>query len=112
MIERWRDIEDFEGLYQVSDLGRVRSVRRTVPRERYGIWRWEGRLMRQRTGDESGHLAVCLWKGGVKQSLLVNQIVLTTFVCPRPEGSVCLHGLKGISDNSVENLRWSKTNEK
>ena len=74
MIERWRDITGFEGYYQVSDHGRVRSVRRTVPRERYGIWRWEGRLMRLRTGDESGHLSVCIWKKGVKRSVLVNQI--------------------------------------
>ena len=46
MCEVWRDIVDYEGYYQVSDLGRVRSVDRVVRHPRGGDTRLKGKILR------------------------------------------------------------------
>ena len=101
-MERWREVAGFCGYYQVSDTGRVRTVGRVIPREQVD------RLALRLWPDKAGHILVHLWRRGIRHSLRVDQLVLTAFAGPRPAGCECLHGAGGVSDNSVENLSWSK----
>ena len=110
-MERWKDITGFEGLYQVSDLGRVRSVSRVIPHKRFGTWKVRGRILRLRSSGRCGHLKVNLHKDGHGWSARVHRLVLVAFVGPCPEGKECLHGPAGVSDNSIPNLKWGTRSE-
>lgn len=94
MTEQWRAIAGYEGLYEVSDQGNVRSLHWNPPR-----------ILRAGT-TAAGYKLVCLAKAGRSTSYNVHQLVLETFVGPRPEGSECCHGAGGPADNRLANLRW------
>ena len=104
MMERWRDIPGWEGLYQASDQGRIRSVDRVVLHPRGGPKRLKGRILSPRPNNKVGHLAVGLWVGGVEQSKRVHQLVALTWIGPCPVDQQVRHGQNGHLDNSVSNL--------
>lgn len=99
--EEWRAIPGYEGAYEVSSLGSVRSLDRVTDRGR----RWKGRAMTP-SPMRNGYLIVTLWKDGRQKSPLVHRLVLTAFVGPPPEGHESLHanGIRG--DNRLANLSW------
>lgn len=106
--EEWRPVVGYEGLYEVSSLGRVRSLDRTsfVPRGTGGYARRvKGRVL---SPDiiESGHSRVLLSADGVVTRQQVHRLVAQAFI-PNPSGlPLVLHGPNGVSDNSSSNLRW------
>lgn len=104
--ETWKDIPGFEGRYQVSDLGRVRSLdREWTQMSKHGtpyVHRKSGQLLRPGPST-AGHLTVALGKG---KSRLVHQCVLLAFVGPRPGGADSLHLNGDETDNRLENLAW------
>lgn len=93
--ERWLPVVGYEGLYEVSDLGRVRTRRRKGSK---------GGLLRP--GLSAAHLTVALYLDGVPRSRLVHHLVLEAFVGPRPPGMEGCHGPGGALDNSLRNLSW------
>lgn len=112
--ENWLPIKDFDGLYEVSDLGRVRSVDRLVPHgvgNRYGIGP-DGR-MRHRRGRvivakaaKTGHQRLTLSKMGIHTTHSVHVLVKHTFDGPVPPGRIVCHDNGNASDNRLENLYW------
>ena len=111
MTERWLPVVGFEGRYEVSDLGRVRSVDRAeiyVRRDQYSgrdlvVKRTlKGRMLRPGPND-SGHLTVAIGKGN---SRLVHQLVLEAFVGPCPPRHECRHANDVPDQNTLENLCW------
>lgn len=97
--EIWRPIAGFEGRYEVSDQGRVRSLRRPVARRT--VARPEPLVLQARP-NHHGYPSLQL----AGRTLCVHRLVLETFVGPRPPGMECGH-LNGRSDdNRLENLRW------
>jgi hypothetical protein len=105
MSELWRPIPDFEGIYQVSSLGRVRSLDRRVWSSR-GFW---AELRGQVLGTSalpSGHLHVGLRTGGKRVNRLVHRLVLEAFVGPCPDGMEACHWDGDPTNNSLSNLRW------
>lgn len=101
MEEVWKDIEGFEGWYQVSNLGRVRSVDRKYCR---GIV-----LKPLKTQD--GYHKIHLSKRRVQYSKLIHRLVAQTFLkndLNLPEVNH-INGVK--TDNSVENLEWVSHSE-
>lgn len=110
VAERWLPVVGFEGLYEVSDLGRVRSVDRVEVYERVlangrmvRISRHrEGRMLRPGT-VKSGHQLVALGRG---RSKLVHALVLAAFVGPRPAGHDSCHYDGDPANNRLSNLRW------
>lgn len=92
-METWRAVPGFEGQYEVSDLGQVRSLPR--PGTPGGIlhpWR-----------NNKGYLCVSLGRGNKRT---VHSLVLEAFEGPRPPGMEALHGPGGQDDNSRRNLSW------
>ena len=100
-MEKWLPIPGYEGRYEVSDLGRVRSLARKDSR---GRSRRE-RILRGRP-QAKGHLAVALYADGVRCDQLIHWLVLLAFVGPRPEGMDACHWNDEPADNRLANLRW------
>lgn len=98
---QWRPVVRFEGLYEVSDFGAVRSVDRV---DRFGR-RHVGRILR---GDviKGGYRRVTLAHSGNLTRRLVHHLVLETFVGPRPPETEGCHGNGQTDDNRLSNLRW------
>jgi hypothetical protein len=107
--ERWKPVPDWEGLYEVSDLGRVRSLDRVVPTSR-GSRRYRGRLLHPHIRSD-GYPEVTLCNPGEQVKRMVHLLVLEAFVSACPEGQEALHGPAGKLDASLPNLHWGTRSE-
>lgn len=113
--EEWRDIPGWEGLYQASSLGRMRSLSRTINAvSRWGtpqIYKREGIVLKPRL-DRDGYLKCHLVDESRSKHYLVHQLVCLTFHGPpRSRDHVVAHG-DGVRRNCrVENLRWATQRE-
>lgn len=103
----------WEGLYEVSDEGQVRSVDRVVQHPVSGPRRLRGRVLRANwDGHEGGgYLYVTLSRPGERRNRHVHTLVLEAFVGPRPDGADACHGAAGKSVNTPPNLRWGTRSE-
>lgn len=100
--EEWRDIVGYEGLYQVSNMGRVKSLERFDTKGRK-----VNQKIRRLTISNVGYPCVSLYdKEGNDVLFCVHLLVLTAFV-PNVENKPCIDHINTIrTDNRVENLRW------
>lgn len=99
--EQWRDVVGYEGSYQISDRGRVRSMIRQDPRgNRIG-----GKILKPQRHC-NGYLHVSLWSGRCCRTVRLHKIVLEAFVGPCPDGMQCAHNNGIRDDNRLDNLRW------
>lgn len=97
-MEEWKDIAGFEGLYQVSNIGNVRSLNyNNIQGHVHEI---------QKCKDRGKYHIVVLYKNGKGYNRKVHRMVLEAFVGPCPEGMVTCHNNGIRTDNRVENLRW------
>jgi hypothetical protein len=104
MEETWAQIKDFEGIYEVSTLGRIRSLDRPQRVRGNGISLQKGQILKQ---WKQGNYMYCdLRKPGIKQKARIHVVVLETFVCPRPDGMIACHNNGDSTDNRLCNLRW------
>jgi len=111
MIEQWKDIPDFKGYYQASNIGRIRSVERlTIYKDgRRGIHK--GKVLKQCL-DKKGYLNVYLTKQSNKYSRKVHRLVLEAFVSPRPNEMQCRHYPDpNKTNNCLDNLQWGTASE-
>ena len=112
--EIWKDIKGFEGQYQVSNLGRVKSLERTVEYERFG------RLVKETVNEIilsqfkdplQKRYIVFLYKNGVKYARRVHRLVAEAFV-PNPENlKSVIHKDGNLINNEASNLLWSSSRE-
>jgi len=110
-MERWKDVIGYEGCYQVSNEGRVRSIDRLVRHHRGGVRRMKGRLLSTHPRNQQGHLAMGLYKEGQRRTLYVHQLVARAWIGPCPYGQQVRHGPNGMLDNSVSNLCYGTPQE-
>lgn len=109
MEEIWKDIEGYEGLYQVSNLGRVKSLRKEANIRNGGIRSCSERILKQRTA--CGYKMVNLNKNNHQYTYRVHTLVMLAFVGERPEGMEIDHKDNNRSNNKVENLRYVTSQE-
>lgn len=104
-IEIWKDYKDYEGLYQASNLGRMRSLD-TYRKGRNGSIRFcKGRILKPGT-DKDGYLQVCLCKNNKQKTYKVHRLVAETFI-PNPDNLPYInHRDECKTNNNVENLEW------
>lgn len=104
MEEVWKDVDGYEGYYQVSNLGRVRSLERIVKRGSNSL-RIAGKIKVQRI-NSNGYMRVFLNKEGVSKLALVHRLVAAAFVeNPNSYGYVD-HIDSDRLNNCASNLAW------
>jgi len=103
--EQWRPVVGYEGLYEVSDHGNVRSLDRNSPDHRGGVRKFKGRKLRP--GRESnGKWLVGLCRDGKAHSARVHRLVAEAFLGPAPEGAEVCHRDDNNDNNKLSNLYW------
>ena len=106
MQEIWKAVPDYEGFYDVSNFGNVRSVDRFVKnRDGYPPRLVKGKPLAIRT-DAIQRKVIDLYKSRVRKTAYVHALVLAAFVGPRPENADCCHNDGNPSNNHVFNLRY------
>lgn len=106
MGETWRDVVGYEGIYEVSDCGRVRTHKdKTTYTNKHGIRKWKQRYLKDKT-PEGRDVRVALWKNGKPKYFLVHRLIAFAFI-PTIEGKDCINHKDGNpKNNCVENLEW------
>lgn len=98
MIEEWKDIKGYEGIYQVSSKGRIKSLK-------FG----KERLLKYALQD--GYQRVKLCKDGKQKLHFIHRLVAEAFI-PNTDNKPCIDHINTIrTDNRVENLRWVTSKE-
>ena len=103
MEEIWKEIKGYEGLYEVSSEGRVRSLDRWVVSDRCRSWR-KGVLLKQ--SIVLGYKQVGLCKDGKYKGYKVHRLVAQAFISNQFNKPDIDHINGDRSDNRVDNLRW------
>lgn len=109
--EIWKPIKNYEGLYEVSNLGRIKRLSET--RELFGgrtTMFYEDRILKEKK-HSGGYKLVCLCKNGTNKSHSIHRLVAIAFI-PNPENKRETNHKNAIkSDNRVENLEWVTPSE-
>ena len=103
MKEEWKAIKGYEGIYEVSSKGRVRSLDRYTEGRR-GLLR--GHIVIAIKQKKTGYMRICLSKDKIKKYYSVHRLVAEAFI-PNPNNYPCVNHLNEIrSCNYTNNLQW------
>lgn len=105
LIEEWRDIEGYEGLYQISNLGRVKSLSR-IAIDRRGIPHYVNERILKQAFDKNGYCLVGLHINGKIKSGKVHRLVASAFIDNPHNLPDVNHKDENKSNNNVDNLEW------
>lgn len=108
--EIWKPVVGYEGYYEVSSHGRVRSVDRVITYVNGKRYHYKGELKKLMT-YKTGYVYVRLNRNNVGKGKLVHRLVLEAFVGPAPEGMECCHNDDKKGNNHLSNLRWDTKSE-
>lgn len=106
-MEVWKDIPGYEGIYQASTFGNIRTVEgKTTSNKRCSTRHWKSRILKGRGDRYSTGKRVALWKDGEAKDVLVARIVATTFLGVPPDGFTVNHIDGNRLNNHIDNLEW------
>jgi hypothetical protein len=108
--EVWKDVAGYSGLYQISNLGRVKSTEKL---HRIGNGAYQPRPERIRVPrlNTDGYYKLMLSKDGVKKMYAIHRLIAMAFI-PNPESKPCINHKNGVkTDNRIENLEWCTYSE-
>lgn len=114
--EVWKDVVGYEGLYEVSNLGRIRTHKDKITyTERHGIRKWKQRIIKQkfqkRVRSEKYDARVTIWKDGKEKTFLVSRLVARAFL-ENPLNLPQVNHIDGEpTNNNVLNLEWCSEKE-
>jgi hypothetical protein len=109
--ETWLPVVGYEGYYEVSSHGRVRSVDRVIVRSDGQTRHFRGQMMALSPDSQGNYLLVRLKRDGGGRTFLVHRLMLEAFRGPCPDGMESCHGNDIKDDNRLENLRWDTPTE-
>lgn len=120
MEEIWKEIKGFEGLYQISNLGRIKGLPRLVVRNGKGSYVLKERILKHSL-DKDGYHKIGLTKDGNCKQFFVHRLVYAAFVGDIPEGFEINHRDECKDNNTISNLdlmshsencNWGSRNER
>ncbi len=106
MEEIWKDIENFEGLYQVSNLGRIKCLEHKCPGRYAGCLRTVKEHIMKQTKGSQGYMYVILSNRDRGRTFLVHRLVAKAFLPNEENYSIVNHKDEDKSNNNVSNLEW------
>lgn len=96
-MEIWKDIEGYEGIYQISNLGRVKSTRKNI--------------IRNNQNGKDGYKIISLWNKGKGKTFSIHRLVAETFI-PNPDSKPVVNHIDGNKqNNNADNLEWCTNSE-
>lgn len=104
-MEEWRDVKGYDGIYQVSNIGNVRSVTHTTVYKDGRVGHYEGKMLTPQNGN-NGYKFVNLSKNGITNNVDIHRLVAETFLPKDDERNVVNHKDGNKHNNTVENLEW------
>ena len=104
-LEQWKPVYGYEGIYEVSSHGRVRSVDRTATRSG-GQVHLKGKVLRTTLSKRGGYPDVSLYAQGKRERRSVHALVAESFIGARPEGMEVCHNDGNPTNNHLDNLRY------
>ena len=109
--EIWKPVVGWEGFYEISNMGRARSLGRLVPRDGRCLKYIQGRLIKRSYTQR--YVGIGLSRNGKVVNRMLHHLVLEAFIGPRPSGMEACHFNGVRTDNRLDNLRWDtkKANE-
>ena len=110
MEEIWIDIKGYEGLYQVSNLGRVKSLERIASQGKRGQ-RSIGEKIKTPRPNKKGYLKVMLSKDNIQKGYFVHRLVGIAFLENKDMKPQINHKDGDVTNNCVNNLEWSTQSE-
>ena len=105
-MEEWKDIEGYEGRYQVSNTGKVKSLERTVWNSGRGYYRTVPEKILKAYPDRYGYLYVVLCKDGKDKKGKIHRLVAQAFLPNTSNLPDVNHKDENKQNNYVENLEW------
>ena len=110
--EIWKPVQGYEGLYEVSSLGRIKSLERYIEQVQNGVLCKRPQKERiLKLANFKGYFSVNLTLNGFQKLYLVHRLVAKAFI-PNPENKKEVNHLNGIrNDNQIENLEWATRSE-
>lgn len=112
--EHWLPVVGYEGWYEVSSLGRVRSVTRRIAVQTpqgLKLKTYRSRVLSQTPDSRRKYLMVHLCRSGENTTRLVHQLVAEAFIGPRPDEHEVRHGPNGNRDNRASQLSYGTKKE-
>ena len=109
--EIWKDIPCYEGLYQASNLGRIKSLDRKQADKFGKVYKYKSKVLKPRAGKGDGRLAVVLSKKGITKGFNVHTLIAETFLGKRPDGYFICHCDGNNQNNNIENLRYDTSSQ-
>lgn len=105
-MEIWKDIKEFEGYYQISNLGRLRSVDRVITTKAGWTQKNYGKIIKSDCLQNSGYIKVDLHKNGKAYPRLLHRLVAEAF-CDNSNNYNCVnHKDQNKLNNKADNLEW------
>lgn len=108
-MEIWRSINGYEGQYEVSNMGRVKSLPREIVRTSHGIMPIRERILKQGE-DRYGYLYVTLQDGAKRHHYTVHRLVICSFI-GEMKGKQVNHIDGDKTNNKIDNLEWVTAKE-
>ena len=110
-METWYDIPNYEGLYEASSLGNIRTKSgKTTSSARFANRVWKQRVMKQKIKkSKNGRMdaMVCLWKDGKPRYHLVSRLIASAFHGDMLFSNMTVNHIDGNTlNNSADNLEW------
>lgn len=112
-MEIWKDIKGYEGLYQISTQGRVKSLKRTRHcKNQFGEYTVEDPEKILNPGKNNhGYMSVVLYESQKRKTISVHRLVALSFI-PNPSRKAQVNHKNGVKhDNRIKNLEWVSNGE-